>query len=308
MKTYREFINEIVRQSTPSLVDPQLQTQSSKPVTRPSLMQQAQDLRSMRLRAIERQGGRENEAQRLRTQLSSAQQKVSDTRAAELAKVRQGASDQTIARSQNPVRNRTNTPNTTNTSNTANNNNNNQQRRTNNKVAQVPGEPRLGRSGFRGIDNSNLRDALLNDIDRLQDVKNRWQDYNQQNPSSNQTPKPQQQQQQQPKPETNTQQPNPEGKSWWQQRWEDMFGKPEETKPETNTPQQPSNQPTQPQQPTQPSGGLTAKQQKQMDDAWKNRGTVGKQVEEYYNTLSDEDKKRFQEYSKSKGYNWQFYN
>ena len=227
MKTYREFINEVAKQSTPrpSLVDPQLQTRPS--VTRPSLMQQAQDLRAMRLRAIERQGGRKDEAQRLRTQLSAAQQKVSDTRAAELNKVRQSASDQTIARSQNPVRNRTNTSNTTNT---ANNNNNNQQRR-NNKVAQVPGEPRLGRSGFRGIDNSNLRDALLQDIDRLQDVKNRWQDFNQQNPPSRpqQQPKPQQQQQQQPKPQTPSTTQEPKGKPWWQ----DIFGNPEETKPET---------------------------------------------------------------------------
>ena len=83
MKTYREFINEIATQSTIipkfDLRTPQTQTQtqSSKPVTRPSLMQQAQDLRAMRLRAIERQGGRENEAQRLRDQLSSAEQKVS---------------------------------------------------------------------------------------------------------------------------------------------------------------------------------------------------------------------------------------
>ena len=313
MKTYREFINEVATQSTiiPKLDLGTPQTQLSKPVTRPSLMQQAQDLRAMRLRAIERQGGREDEAQRLRAQLSSAEQKASDNRAAELAKLRQGERDQTIARSQNPVRNGTN-------SNTANNNNT---RRDDTRIAQantVGGadvrrgylpKPTGGIQGYTGIDRDKLNQAMDAETNRLNDLNRRRTDMetrNQQNPPP---PKPQTPTQTQTQTPSTTQEPK--GKSWWQQKWEEIFGN-SETKtqePKTQEPktQEPSNQPTQPPQPAQPSGSLTAEQQKRMDDAWNNRGTVGKQVEEYYNTLSDEDKRRFREYSKSKGYNWQFY-
>jgi len=333
MKTYREFINEVATQSTiiPKYDLGTPQTQLSKPVTRPSLMQQAQDLRAMRLRAIERQGGREDEAQRLRAQLSSAEQKASDNRAAELAKLRQGERDQTIARSQNPVRNGTNS-NTANTSNTANNNNNT--RRDDTRIAQantVGGanvrrgylpKPTGGIQGYTGIDRDKLNQAMDAETNRLNDLNKRRTDMetrNQQNPPPPKPSKP-------PTPtQTQTQTPSttqePKGKSWWQQKWEEIFGnsetktqepktqEPKTQEPKTQEPktQEPSNQPTQPTQPTQPSGSLTAEQQKRMDDAWNNRGTVGKQVEEYYNTLSDEDKRRFREYSKSKGYNWQFY-
>ena len=326
MKTYREFINEIATQSTviPKFDLGTPQTQSSKPVTRPSLMQQAQDLRAMRLRAIERQGGREDEAQRLRAQLSSAEQTASDTRAAELAKLRQGARDQTIARSQNPVRNGTNS-NTSNTSNTANNNNTT--RRNDTRIAQANtvgganvrrgylSKPTGSIQGYTGIDRDKLNQAMDAETKRLNDLNQRRTDMetrNQQNPPSSQTPKPQPPKTETPKTETQPPKTETDNKSdgglqlpdigkWWN----DTFNKPK------TEPQQPSNQPTQPTQPTQPqtqqSGDLTAEQKKQMDDAWNNRGTVGKKVEEYYNTLSDEDKKRFREYSKSKGYNWQFY-
>ena len=332
MKTYREFINEIATQSTIipkfDLRTPQTQTQtqSSKPVTRPSLMQQAQDLRAMRLRAIERQGGREDEAQRLRDQLSSAEQKVSDTRAAEFAKLRQDARDQTIARSQNPVRNRTNTSNTTNTTNTSNTaNNNNNTGRNDTRIAQANtvgganvrrgylSKPTGSIQGYTGIDRDKLNQAMDAETQRLNDLNRRRTDMetrNQQNPPPPQTPRPQTPTQ---TPQTQTPQTQtPEEKPWWQKWRDSWFGGDSDTKtqpdtkPDTNT--QPNTQPTQPQQPTQPSGNLTPEQQKQMDDAWKNRGTYGKAIEDHYNSLSEEDKRRFREYSKSKGYNWQFYN
>ena len=47
-----------------------------------------------------------------------------------------------------------------------------------------------------------------------------------------------------------------------------------------------------------------------IDSAWRmrNRGTVAKRLADRYNALSDEDKERFEKYSKSKGYNWKFMN
>jgi hypothetical protein len=67
---------------------PQPQPQPPKP-SGPSLRDTAAELRAMRMRSIERQGGRADEVSKLRSTLSPAQASASDVRKSELETIRQ---------------------------------------------------------------------------------------------------------------------------------------------------------------------------------------------------------------------------
>ena len=123
MKTYQEFVSEALM-ARPSLVPASLQTAQKKvvaqpvpatkpanntatarptpatatatPAKRPSLMQQAQELRAMRMRSMQRQGNTAG-ASAVRKTLPTAAAGASDQRAQQLNRVRNQARSATIA-------------------------------------------------------------------------------------------------------------------------------------------------------------------------------------------------------------------